>query len=320
MRRVIPFVIAALLFSAAAAEGDSMAHFRALLEHSRPSAADYGGMVAPEIFSVAHYPAYPQPGDRVTVRAKVASYSSMVPYEIAKVTLTYRKNRGGWNTKNMKLEDPEHGIYSLTFPQVREGDEIFYAVRALDDWGNVAVELPPGSPAQTLMRDSEDFFLHPPLDIREITAAYGDGLLRLCMEQNGEFRKTINGEMAVYGIALIGRDVRYKPDETESELGSALVATYLPGLNVKDIVRTYELLDAAGGKKGKSRAEFTKEEKKFCFTFAPEIIREEYSTGLKLSGVTITGDLATMTLKPKDTTRVVMLYLGDHSFKVYSIK
>lgn len=320
MRRILIFMIFSFVVSIPAAEEDSMAGFRALLEHSQPSATDFGGMVAPEIYSVAHYPAYPQPGDRVTVRAKVASYSSMVPYRIVKVSLSYKKNSGEWNTVLMKLEDAEHGVYGLTFPEVREGDEIFYTVRALDDWGNVAIELSPDRPAQTLMEDTEDFFLQPPLDIRTLEGAYGGGQLKLCMKQRGELKKTVGGEMVVYGIAVLEKDVRYKPDETETELSSSRVAAYLPGLNVKGVVRTNELLSAAGGGKSDVKSEFTKKDNKFCFAFRPEDIRRDYTTGLKLAGVTITGDLSTMTMKPKDATRVVMVYPGDHSFKVYGIK
>lgn len=320
MRRI--FFVLFLLFlrsTMTISEEDSMAYFRSLLQYSQSSATDIGGMVAPEIFAVSHYPSHPQPGEKVVIKAKVGSYNSMVPYKIKKVELTYWKNDKK-EIQEMKLEDSEQGIYNAVLPEVKEEDEVFYTLRVEDDWGNIALEIFPDLPLQTLLEDSEDSFLKPSLDIKKIEAAYEGDRLHLCMELKDIPKRIISGEVAVYALAVLGRDVRYKPFYTEGELDAFWMAAYFPYLNIQDLVPASEIFNfsGSGGKKEK-RADFLKEGNKLCFFFSPEIVREDFSVGLKIIGLTISGGIAPFAIKPMDATHVIMLYLGGHSFKVYKI-
>ncbi len=308
---------------------DSMASFKSLLENAKASFTDIGGIIAPEILNVSQFPSMPQPGDHVVIRATVKTYSSMVSYKVAKVELMYWFKNDVQQIVQMQPEDADAGIYSAALATVKDGDEIYYAVRAEDTFGNVAVELAPEGldKLETLMEDKEDGGLPPFMDVRGVYGAYDGEKLKLCLQLGGQPKRTMGNDVAAYAIAILGRDVRYKPDYTESELQAGWMAGYLPVLQIRDVMPTSELFDiqsvmSGGGKKKEKRAEFenVKEKNMLCYTFNPSIIRSDYSVGLKLAGATIAASISPMSVKMMDATHIVMLYPVSHSFKVYKIK
>jgi hypothetical protein len=326
--------------AASAAAQDSMANFRSMIENSTPSAADVGGLIAPEILAVTQLPTHPQPGGKVTLRAMVQTYHSMVPYKIASVSVTWWKTGGKPLTAPMKLLDPARsgaigkstktkllvpatdqvtGIYAYTLPApVRDGEEIFYTISVTDTWGNAAVELAPDAPPQTIMKDDTDKPLDPSLDIRALdAAASSDGRLRLCLKLGDKPKRALGADYTAYGLFLFGNDVRYKPFLTESEVGSAWLAAYLPALNVRDMAPASELLSlVSGGGGGPKRADVTPKGDTVCYAFNPALLRDDPANGIKCAGVTIALGLKTMSIKPADTTRMLMLYPTVHSFRV----
>lgn len=314
-------LFAALLLCALRGVGacdDSMASFRALLEFSRPSATDVGAMIAPEIFAVNHYPLRPRAGQDILIRARVGVYNSMAPYKITDVSLTAWTRNTPPRIIPMKLEDADQDLYSATVPGVKNGEELFYTVSAHDDWGNAAVELAPGAPAQIVLEDAKDDALNPSLDVRKIEAMYdATERLRLCVETRAKARRVIGQDPAAYGIFVLANDVRYKPSLTESEMMEAWMAAYFPYLGIKDLMPAGELLSAATGSgKHAKRATFSEQGNALCFTFDPRAVRADFHNGLKLAGVTITASLSPMAMKPMDTTHMVMLYPGGHSVRV----
>lgn len=311
-----------LLVAAAAAAQDSTAYFRALLEHMRPSVADIGGLVAPEIVAVNHYPLFPSPGEGVRVRATVMTYRSMVPYRIKEVKLTYWRHGETKRAEvEMKPEEVEQGVYAARIPQGSEGDEVFYAVSATDDWGNKAVEMPPDTPLSVLLRDPQDATLPGPLDILSLQGGR-DALLRLCLELRERPKRAIKNEKgrseaALYGLAVMDRDVRYKPYATEGELTSGWLAGYVPQLRLEGMFRMADLLAAlTSGPKEPSPAEFEMAEATLCFRFDPALVREDAEMGLKVGAVTVTAGLPDFTLKPKDATPMLVLYPVLRSYTV----
>lgn len=308
---------------------DSMSTFKAFLEHAKPSVTDIGGAVAPEILNVSHFPHLPQPGDRVVIRATVKHYSSMVSYKIKKVELMVWKKDGARQIIEMQTEDADAGIYSATLPTVKEHDEIFYAVRTEDTFGNVAMELAPGGLAklEILMKDKEDGAIPPFMDVREISGAFDGDKLKLCMTLGDQPKRTMGNDVAGYALAIFDKDVRYKPYQMESELQSGWMAGYLPQLQIRDVIPTSELFDiqsvmSGGGKKKEKRAEFenVKEKNMLCYTFNPAMIRGDYNVGLKLVGVTIAASISPLAVKMMDATHIVTIYTVSHSFKVYKLK
>lgn len=308
----------------AAAQEDSMAGFRALVENFKPSAASMGGMNAPEILSVANYPVRPRAGEKTTVRAMVGTYNSMVPYKVAKVRISYWIAGGEKTEADMKLEDAAHGIYTAELPAFAEGDDVYYTVSAWDDWGNAAIELAPAAQLSQVQiaTDQEDKDIDPSMDIRALYAAYGEsGKLQLCMELSEKAKRMVKNDIAAYIIVIFGRDVRYKPELTESEFTSGWMAGYLPNLMLKDLIQTSELQSVLDpSKKRPKRADFAEKDKRFCFTFAPELVREDFENGLKLVGATVAVSMSPMAMKPTDTTNTIMLYPVAHSFKVFSLE
>jgi hypothetical protein len=322
MKRLI--ITAAVLFLCAgvARAQDSMANFRSLIENASPPAADVGGFVAPEIYSVNNYPLHPAPGETVTIRAKVGSYYSMVGYKIEKVDLTYWKSGGEKKTVGMNAEDEAAGIYSAVLPAAADGEEVFYTVSAGDSWGASAREVAPGADWHLMMDDVEDTAIPASMDVRKVEAAFpAENNVRLCMELSAKPDKMSGKDLAAYAIAVFGKDVRYKPELTESELTSAWMAVYLPAFSVQDLVPANEMMSliAPSGKKEK-RADFMKKESRMCFSFAPSLIRNDFETGLKVVGLTIAINTGAMAIKPMDATHPVMFYPGGHSYKVYKIK
>lgn len=300
---------------------DSMAYFRNLIEYSKPSCGDVGGMVAPEIFAVYHSPYVVQPDDKVTVRAKVGCYNSIVPYKIKKVEIVYWSNfNKDKKIEEMQLENEEEGIYRAILPPVREKEEIFYTIKAEDTWGNVAVEIMPDVDFQILIEDSEDSYLKSSFDIRKIEAKYEKEKLSLCLELKDIPKRVIGGEAAAYAIAVFGNDVRYIPFLTEGELSSAWMCAYFPYFNIEDILPAGELFNFSERKKSEKRADFLKDGKKICFSFSPEIVRKDFSNGLKIAALTVSGSISPFAIKPMDATKMVMVYLGGHSFKVEKLK
>ncbi|MFA6449777.1 MAG: hypothetical protein WCX65_09930 [bacterium] len=322
MKRLIITAAVLILCAGAARAQDSMANFRSLIENASPPAADIGGFAAPEIFSVNQYPLRPGPGEDVIVRAKVGCYNSMVGYKIEKVELTYWKTGGEKKTVEMKAEDAQAGIYSATILSGAEGDEFFYAVSAVDNWGAAAREVYPGSDWQLLMDDDEDKTLSPAMDVRKVEASFpSENNVRLCMELGAKPEKMSGKDLVAYAIGIFGRDVRYKPELTESELTSAWLGAYLPAFSVSDLVPAAEMMSmlAPAGKKEK-RADFMKKENRLCFSFAPSLIRSDYVSGLKVVGLTIAVNTGSMSIKPQDATHPVMFYPISHSYKVYKVK
>lgn len=324
MKKYLLLLCAMLSLYAAAkpvcAADDSMAGFRAMIEYSQPPATDVGGMVAPEILGVTHYPVFPQAGKPVLVRARVGSYNSMVPYRVTKVELTVTtRSKDGEKTQTlpMKVEDAEQDLFSATLPELREGDEVTYTVRAEDDWGNAAVELAPDAPSQTIMKDTEDAVLKGGADILGLEAGYAQGILKMCLETREKAKSTIGKDPGVYGIFMYGNDVRFKPFLTETELTSGFVGAYFPYLNIKDLAPAAELFSlAGGGKAAAKRADFSSEGNKICFAFNPAVVRGDFVSGLKTAGATIAVNMSPMAAKPQDTTHIVMMYPTVHSFRV----
>lgn len=311
-----------LLVAASAAAQDSTAYFRALLEHMRSSVADIGGLVAPEIVAANHYPLFPSPQEQVLIRATVQVYRSMVPYRIKEVRLTYwRRGEAKRTDVKMKVEDKHLGIYRASIPGAKEGEEIFYAIAATDAWGNKAVEIPPQTPLKTLIRDAEDAALPGPLDILSLQAARDDKL-RLCVELREKPKRTIKAQKgqsdaALYGLAVVDRDVRYKPYATEGELTGGWLAAYVPFLRLAGMFRTTDLLAAlTSPPEGPSLAEFEREGATLCFRFDPAVVREDAEMGLKVAAVTVTAGVPDFTLKPKDATPMLMLYPTVRSYTV----
>lgn len=312
MKRLIALAIFACLLMpcAARAEDDSMATFKAMLQYNAPPATDIGGWVAPEIFSVNQYPYRPKAGDAITVRAVVRSYNGMVSYRVADVSLAWWKKGGEKQTVAMKPEDAQLGIYSATLPAFKQGDEIFYSVSARDDWGNAAIELPPDDIEQTLMTDTQDAAISPSLDIRSLAASYSPGgKLALCMDLTDKPLKNLGSDMLAYGMMVFENDVRYKPEQTETELNSAYLAAYLPAFSISGLLRTNELLGAlTGGSKSENKTQFKKTGNRLCFRFSPDAVREDYANGLKIAGATIAVSAGQFVPKLTDTTHMVMLY------------
>jgi hypothetical protein len=301
---------------------DSMASFRSMIENAKPSASDVGGIVAPEIFAVTSYPTHPQPGQKIVVKARVGSYDSMVPYKIVKVQITSWKSDGKRQTAPMKVEDALQGVYRAELPALKAGEEIFYSVQAWDDWGNTAVEIAPDTPLETLMTDKQDPELNASVDILKVSAAYdATERLKLCLDLRDKAKRVIGKDPGVYGLFVFSNDVRYKPHLTESEIGNAWLAAYFPYLGVRDLAPAAELLSAAtGGSKKQKRSDFSEKGSQICFTFDPSVVREDYYTGMKIAGVTITASLSPMTMNPMDTTHMIMLYPISHSVKAYALK
>ena len=322
MKRTACIVALTIFIASSARAQDSMSNFRSMIENARASVTDVGGFIAPEIYGVSRYPAMPVSGGKVTIRAKVGTYYSAVASRIAKVELTYWKTGGGKTTVAMNVEDAGQGIYSAEIPGAAEGDEIFYAVSAVDDSGAAAMEVPQGADWTTLMSDAEDKDLSQGMDVRKVEASFpAENTLRLCMDLTAKPERMLGSDMAAYAIAVFGGDVRYKPDLTESELSSAWMAAYLPSFSVADIAPANELLSLISGSGGKKkRAEFMKKENRLCFSFDPSLIRADYGVGLKTVGLTIAVNTSQMAIKPMDATHPVMLYPGAHSYKIYKVE
>lgn len=318
MKKILLAIFAvSLLASPAARAQDSMAWFRSLIENARPEAADMGGWVAPEIYSVDLFPIRPAAGDTPVVRAMVGSWSAMVSYTIVSVDLTWWKTGGEMTTVPMKRIDDALGIYEATLPRVATGDEVFYTVRAVDSWGNAALEIPPMSDRQIFMTDTQDASLDPALDVRDLSAAAGGGKLTLCMELTGKPGRNLGSDILAYGIIAFDRDVRYKPSQTETELTSGWLAAHVPAFSVSDILRATDLAGALQPTPGPKKSEFKKKDNLLCWRFDPAVIRADYETGIKVVGASLAVDASSMALKISDTTHTAMLYPKVHSFKVF---
>ncbi len=321
MKRIILIsgLLIALISSSALA--DSMAQFRTLIESAKAPATDYGAMVGPEIYSVNNYPQFPKAGESVIVRAKVGSYDSVVSYRIQKVEIKYWKPGEEAKTEEMKLEDKEHDIYSFELPALDAGEQLLYTISALDDWGNQAIEINPGSGWRVITDDSEDSELHKSVDIKRIFASYEKEELNMCIEMNGKPMNMIGQEIPAYGIFMFGKGFRYKNDYTETELTSGWLAGYVPFLGIKDLVSVNELF-AIFNKSGEQvkRAKFSKKGSRLCYTFDPYIVKKDIYNGIKIIGVTLlVVTNPEFAAKPADTTKVTMLYPVVHSYKVLEI-
>lgn len=304
------------------AEDDSMANFKSLVQNFKPSAADMGGMVAPEIYSAINYPRIPQPGQKVVIKALIRTYTSMVGYKISDVNLVWSKNKtSAAETVAMKPEDAENGIYSAEIGPFAEGDQIMYFLSAIDDWGNMSVEIPYNENSSVYMRDQTDPAIDPALDITGVNAALtSGGDMQLCMELNEKPKRLIGNDIAAYGILIFGRDVRYKPEQTETEFTNGFMAAYIPNFSVKDLVPTNQLMEVLNpNKKKEKRGKFDIKGKTVCSTFSPDVIRADYQLGIKVVGASIAFGTSPMVAKPVDTTRTLMIYPGAHSFKVYKV-
>ena len=307
----------AVMFAAPAQAQDSMAQFRTFIENASPAAADMGAWNAPEIFAANHYPFMPAAGDAVSVRAVVKSFSGMAPYKVTDVSLTWWKQGGDKTTAPMKLIDEEQGIYQAALGKFASGEEVFYTVTAVDDWGNVSMELPPDGNTVTLVEDADDPYLNPAMDILAMQAAYsGDGDLRLCLKMKAKPERTQGNDMLAYGLFLFSNDVRFKPSLTETELQYGWLAVHLPAFSVSDMVSASDLMSvlAPGGKSSKN-AKFKKKDETLCFMFDPSVVRKDYALGLKLAGAAIAVDAGAMAIKPTDATHAVMLYPTVHNFR-----
>lgn len=304
------------------AEDDSMANFKSLVQNFKPSAADMGGMVAPEIYSAINYPRIPQPGQKVVVKALIRSYTSMVGYKISDVNLLLHRNANSAGVMiRMKSEDAENGIYSAEIGPFEEGDQIVYSVVAVDDWGNQAVEIPLNENYTAHNSDTADSAIDPSLDINDFYARLNaDGDMQLCMELAEKPKRLVGNDIAAYGILIFGRDVRYKPEQTETEFTNGFMAAYIPNFSVKDLVPTNQLMEVLNpNKKKEKRGKFDIKGNNICASFSPDVIREDYQLGVKVVGATIAFGTSPMVAKPVDTTRTLMIYPGAHSFKVYKV-
>ena len=222
----------------------------------------------------------------------------------------------------MKPEDAAAGIYSASIGPFADGDQVRYAVAASDSWGNVAAEIPAIAGFQTSITDNEDTAIDKGLDIRELSASGVDsGEISVCMTLSAKPLRTTGADLAAYGLVIFSRDVRYKPEQTESEFSNGWMAAYIPNFSVRELVPASELMSIfTPGKKREKRAKFDSKDNSFCFTFAPDVIRADYEQGIKVIGASIAVSTSPMAVKPVDTTRAMMLYPVLHSFKVYPIK
>lgn len=301
-----------------AQEEDSMAYFKNLLTYSQPSSADIGGIVAPEILAVNHYPLFPKASEKIEIRATVISYASMVSYPVEEVILHFWKPGEEKKQKKMKLIDKVHGVYRATVSGMEAGEELFYTVSARDSWGNIAIELSPDGEMQQILGDDEDHFLPASLDIQSVSAAYSLDGLKLCLALRGKPKRNLGNEAGIYGIVVFSKDVRFKPFQVGGgELMSGWVAAYVPLLRVKDLISLSQISDllSLSGKQ-ETKARFSHSGNTICFAFSPSVVRQDFSLGLKVAGLTVTASVAPPAIKPKDATRMAMIYPVFHSFQV----
>ncbi len=320
MKRLHLILAALLLLTSVAvrAEEDSMSTFKALIQNASPAATDIGALVGPEIFNLDNYPANPVPGQQVTVRATVLTYTSMASYTVTGVTLSYKVNGGEPKTVAMKAEDGALGIYSATLPAFAEGDEVMYSIAARDSWGNAAYTIAPGTDIFTIMEDTRDKEIDSATDITSLEAAYAaPDDMKLCLNLAEKTKAMLGTDAVAYGIAVVGEDSRYRNDKAESELGLAYLAAHVPFLNLTAMAPISELGDAISGKsKSAGATVFSKKGGKLCFSFSPYTVRADAGNGLKVAGITLAAQTSPLVPKPKDTTHIVMLYPGIHSFVV----
>jgi len=91
---------------------------------------------APSVMHIMHSPAFPGPGQAITVTAVAFS-----PMRIDKVRLTWRVNEGGTLSAPMESR-PNRSLYRLRIPSLENRDELEYWIEVADSEGNALVTKP----------------------------------------------------------------------------------------------------------------------------------------------------------------------------------
>lgn len=153
---------------------------------------------APSIGRIVHAPAYPGPGQPITISALIFS-----PDAVAAATLTYRINAGGTIAVPMQQLDGSQ-YYQIALPALDNRDELEWWIAARDSQGDVAVSSPSFLPVGGRARH-----VVPVLARREffgdwVSAHDWNGAARLAPAPGARDSAAVNLPEATYTVWLLG--------------------------------------------------------------------------------------------------------------------
>jgi hypothetical protein len=153
---------------------------------------------APSIGRILHVPAYPGPGQPITISALIFS-----PDAVAGATLTYRINAGGTIGLPMQQLDGSQ-YYRIALPALDNRDDLEWWITARDSQGNVAVSSPSFLPIGGRARH-----VVPALARREfsgdwVSAHDWNGAARLAPSPGARDSAAVNLPEATYTVWILG--------------------------------------------------------------------------------------------------------------------
>ncbi len=289
--------------------------------------------VTPEISNVTMTPSEPKAKDNVMVSAAIFNNPDLTDISVTQSAALEYSADGGKTWQEVKMEKDSTGkMWSAAIPKQKKGTKVKYFIKAKDNTGNLAIEIPASAALDEghltqVAADADDpkEWVPDDLDLLGVWAGYTADKIMVKLKVQGKFSSKGKEDNMVHAYAapLINPDI-----PTTFDLLAAKALVYAPALQFMgaEPFGLYDLSKFMGGKIGDAvvkdaGVKITRDTEKSPDTLTFEVNRSALgnnpSASFKLAALTLGfADIKELSTTPWDATSYAMIYMRSHEYEV----
>lgn len=290
--------------------------------------------VTPEIFNVAITPEAPKANNPVTVSANIFNNPDLTDVSVTEsASVAYSVDGGKTWQETAMQKDGTGKTWSGIIPKQKKGTKIQYYIKAKDNTGNLAIEIPPSAELNEnnltdVAPDADDpkDWVPDDIDLTDVSVGYNADNIMVKMKTNGRFSNKGKDDNMIhaYAVPLINPDI-----PTTFDLLTAKALVYAPALQFMgaEPFGLYNLQSFMGGKIGdalvkdagvKVIRDTEKSPDTLTFEMKRAALGNNPSASFKLAALTLGfADLKELSTTPWDATTYTMVYMRSHEYEVH---
>lgn len=289
--------------------------------------------VTPEIKDVAMTPSIPRAKDSVTVSAQISNNPDLTDISVTSEAALLYSLDNGKSFQEVKMERDSTGItWSGTIPKQKKGARILYAIKAKDNTGNLAIEIPStgtlseGALTQVCADpDDPSDWVPDDLDVLGIWTGANADKIMVKVKVQGSFstKGKKDGMVHAYASPLINPDT---PSSFDLFTAKALLYAPLMQFIGAEPFGLYDLMTVMSGKitdalvkdaSVKILRDAEKSPDTLTFELNRTALGDNPSSAFKVSAMTLGfADIKELSTVPWDATHYTMVYVRNHEYEV----
>lgn len=290
--------------------------------------------VTPEISNVNLTPPAPKPNAPVVISASIFNNPDLTDISVTQsAALAYSVDSGKtWQPDIPMQKDSAGKVWSAAIPKQKKGTKVQYFIKAADNTGNFAIEIPPSAVLDEnaltqVAADADDpkDWVPDDIDILNLSVGYNADKIIVRLKVNGRFSNKGKEDNMIhaYAVPLINPDI-----PTTFDLLTAKALVYAPAMQFMgaEPFGLYSLQAFMGGKivdalvkdaGVKIMRDIEKSPDTITFEFSRTALGSNPSASFKVGALTLGfADIKELSTTPWDATTYTMVYMRSHEYEV----